>query len=70
MRVLLSADMEGATGVRRNDVPGSEGYMNAALAAEFGASVVLVTGDDRAVEDAKSYASHAQRVAVERPTNE
>jgi D-amino peptidase len=52
------------TGVWLNDVPCSEGYMNAQLAAEFGATIVLVTGDDRAVEDAKSYAPHAQRVAV------
>src|SRR5882757_1868122 len=52
------------TGVWLNDVPCSEGYMNAALAAEFGTSVVLVTGDDRACDDAESYAPNAQHVAV------
>jgi D-amino peptidase len=52
------------TGVWLNGVACSEGYMNAQLAAEFGTPVVLVTGDDRAADDAKSYAPHAQRVAV------
>ena len=52
------------TGVWLNDAPCSEGYMTAQLAAEFGVPVVLVTGDDRTVEDAKSYAPHAQLVAV------
>jgi len=52
------------TGVWLNDVACSEGYMNATLAAEFGTSVVLVTGDDRACDDAKSYAPNAQHVAV------
>jgi D-amino peptidase len=52
------------TGVWLNDVPASEGYMNAQLAAEFGVPVVLVTGDDLTAEDAKSYAPHAQTVAV------
>jgi D-amino peptidase len=52
------------TGVWLNGAPCSEGYMNAALAHEFGVPVVLVTGDDCAVEDAKSYAAGAQLVAV------
>ena len=52
------------TGVWLNGAPCSEGYMNAALAHEFGAPVVLVTGDDCAVDDAKSYAPDAQLVAV------
>jgi D-amino peptidase len=38
--------------------------MNAHLAAEHGVPVVLVTGDDRTVEDAKTYAPQAQLVAV------
>jgi D-amino peptidase len=38
--------------------------MNAALAYEFGVPVVLVTGDDCAIEDAKSYAPSAKFVAV------
>ncbi len=38
--------------------------MNAALASEFGAKVVLVTGDDRACADAEIYAPSARKVAV------
>jgi D-amino peptidase len=52
------------TGVWLNGEVCSEGYMNAALAAEFGVPVVLVTGDDRAVEDARRYAPTAALVAV------
>lgn len=52
------------TGVWLNGAPCSEGYMNAALASEFGVPVVLVTGDDRACEDAKTYAPDAALVAV------
>jgi D-amino peptidase len=52
------------TGVWLNGAPCSEGYMNAALAHEFGIPVVLVTGDDCAVDDAKTYAPGAQLVAV------
>ena len=52
------------TGVWLNGAPCSEGYMNAALAHEFGVPVVLVTGDDRACDDARSYAPGAQYVAV------
>jgi D-amino peptidase len=52
------------TGVWLNGTACSEGYMNAALAAEFGVPVVLVTGDDRAVADARRYAPDAAHVAV------
>jgi D-amino peptidase len=52
------------TGVWLNGEPCSEGYMNAALAAEFGVPVVLVTGDDRTVADAARYAPDAAVVAV------
>lgn len=52
------------TGVWLNGAPCSEGYMNAALAHEFGVPVVLVTGDDCAIEDAKTYAPDAELVAV------
>ncbi len=52
------------TGVWLNGAVCSEGYMNAALAAEFGVPVVLVTGDDRACEDALTYAPQAQLAAV------
>ncbi|SHG96995.1 D-aminopeptidase DppA. Metallo peptidase. MEROPS family M55 [Jatrophihabitans endophyticus] len=52
------------TGVWLNGATCSEGYMNAALAAEYGVPVVLVTGDDRACEDALTYAPDAELVAV------
>lgn len=52
------------TGVWLNGAVCSEGYMNAALAHEFGVPVVLVTGDDCAVQDARGYAPGAQLVAV------
>ncbi|MGH9246228.1 MAG: M55 family metallopeptidase [Acidimicrobiales bacterium] len=52
------------TGVWVNGEQASEGYLNAQVAAEYGVPVVLVTGDDRACEDAASYAPDAQTVAV------
>ena len=44
--------------------PASEGHLNAAVVAEYGTPVILVTGDDRACEDADSYAPLARKVAV------
>ena len=44
--------------------PASEGRLNAAVVAEYGTPVILVTGDDRACEDAESYAPFARTVAV------
>ena len=52
------------TGVWLNGAPASEGRMNAALAAEAGARVVLVSGDDRAWADADGYAPAARKVVV------
>lgn len=52
------------TGVWLNDVRASEGLLNAAVAAEYGVPVVLVTGDDVACEDALGYAPEALKVAV------
>jgi D-amino peptidase len=52
------------TSVRVNGEVGSEGRLNAYLAAEFGVPVVLVTGDDRACADAAGYAPQARTVAV------
>jgi D-amino peptidase len=52
------------TGVWVDEHPASEGYLNAIVCAEFGVPVVLVTGDDRACEDAKTYAPEARTVAV------
>jgi D-amino peptidase len=52
------------TSVRVNGQVGSEGRLNAYVAAEFGVPVVLVTGDDRACADAGGYAPQALTVAV------
>ncbi|MBR7838585.1 M55 family metallopeptidase [Actinospica durhamensis] len=42
----------------------SEGRLNTLVAAEFGVPVILVTGDDRACEDAARYAPAARTAAV------
>ncbi|HLR97616.1 MAG TPA: M55 family metallopeptidase [Jiangellaceae bacterium] len=48
-----------------DDQIGSEGALNAAVVAEFGTPVVLLTGDDKACADARRWApDHAQTVAV------
>ena len=52
------------TGVWLDGRTASEGYLNAAVVAEYGTPVILVTGDDRACEDAGGYAPHARTVAV------
>ncbi|MEV6904863.1 M55 family metallopeptidase [Amycolatopsis sp. NPDC051372] len=52
------------TGVWLDDVPASEGRLNAALAAEYGVPVLLVSGDDQACEDARDYAPEAELVPV------
>ncbi|MEU2083798.1 M55 family metallopeptidase [Streptomyces albus] len=52
------------TGVWADGVRASEGYLNTLVTTEYGVPVVLVTGDDRAVEDAKGYAPEAVTVAV------
>jgi len=52
------------TGVWVDDQPASEGYLNAIVCAEYGVPVVLVTGDDRACDDAAAYAPEAQTVSV------
>src|SRR5882762_11659703 len=52
------------TGVWLDGVHASEGRLNAALAAEYGVPVLVVTGDDRTCVDAASYAPAAHRVAV------
>ena len=46
-------------GVKLNGEPCSEGYLNAALAGEFGRPVVFVSGDVQTVEDARRYAPEA-----------
>jgi D-amino peptidase len=52
------------TQVRLDGVPASEGRLNAALAAEYGVPVLLVSGDDKTCEDAADYAPGAELVAV------
>jgi D-amino peptidase len=50
--------------LKLNDVDASEGYWNAAIAGEFGAPVILVTGDNVAVDELQPVAANAERVAV------
>jgi len=50
--------------VRLNGVSVSEGYLNAALAGEFGRPVVLVSGDAETAADAKRYAPRAVTCVV------
>jgi D-amino peptidase len=45
--------------IRLNGEPCSEGYLNAALAGEFGKPVVFVSGDQQTVDDAQRYAPEA-----------
>ncbi|MEU6439533.1 M55 family metallopeptidase [Streptomyces sp. NPDC047046] len=52
------------TGVWLDGRRASEGLLNAALVAEYGIPVILVTGDDLACEDAEGYAPEARKVAV------
>lgn len=52
------------TGVWLDGVAASEGRLNAALAAEYGVPVLMVSGDDRTCEDARDYAPEAALVAV------
>lgn len=55
------------TGVWLDGVLASEGRLNAALAAEHGVPVLMVTGDDMACRDAaEGYAPDALTVAVKR----
>jgi D-amino peptidase len=52
------------TGVWLDGVHASEGRLNAALAAEYGVPVLMVTGDDLTCVDASDYAPSAGLVAV------
>ncbi|PSK90499.1 D-aminopeptidase DppA [Murinocardiopsis flavida] len=52
------------TGVWLDGEPASEGRLNAHVTAAYGSPVVLVTGDDRACDDAATYAPAARTVAV------
>lgn len=50
--------------LRLNGVSASEGYLNAALAGEYGVPVLLVSGDAETARDAARYAPHAQACIV------
>lgn len=52
------------TGVWLDGVHASEGRLNAALAAEHGVPVLMVTGDDLTCVDAADYVPDAQTAAV------
>ncbi|MCM2580184.1 M55 family metallopeptidase [Streptomyces meridianus] len=52
------------TGVWVDGRRASEGLLNALVVAEYGVPVILVTGDDRTVLDAGTYAPQARGVAV------
>ncbi|MGC0250550.1 M55 family metallopeptidase [Pseudactinotalea sp. Z1748] len=52
------------TSVLVNGRIGSEGLLNAHVAAAYGVPVVLITGDDRTCADAATYAPQARTVAV------
>lgn len=52
------------TRVWLDGVPASEGRLNAALAAEHGVPVLMISGDDKTCEDAADYAPDAVGVAV------
>ena len=52
------------TGVWLDGVRASEGRLNAAVAAEHGVPVLLVTGDDKTCQDAQEYAPQAHSAAV------
>jgi len=60
---LLAHTYSGAAfrDLRLNGISASEGYLNAALAAEYGRPVLLVTGDAAANDDAERYAPQAVR---------
>ncbi|MGI5130625.1 M55 family metallopeptidase [Pseudonocardia sp. CA-107938] len=63
--VLAHTWLENAiTQVRLDGEPVGEGGLNAAVAAEHGVPVVLVTGDDRACAEAATYAPDAVTVSV------
>jgi D-amino peptidase len=52
------------TGVWLDGVHAGEGRLNAAMAAEHGVPVLLVTGDDKTCEDAAGYVPEAKLVPV------
>ncbi|SDP90221.1 D-amino peptidase [Actinopolyspora xinjiangensis] len=63
--VLSHTYMEsGLLGVWLDGAHASEGRLNAALAAEHGVPVLLVTGDDLTCSDARDYAPDSAVVAV------
>lgn len=63
---VLSHTFSGSnlTGIRINGRQTSEGYLNALLAAEYGARLALISGDDVTCADAGEYAPDCEQVAV------
>jgi D-aminopeptidase len=80
MKVLISVDMEGISGVasRRETVtgwpagagkgndyePASEARFNALVAGQFGVPVALVTGDDVICEETRRWLPHVETAVV------
>jgi D-amino peptidase len=54
------------TRVALNDVPQSEAGINAAIAAEYGVPVVMITGDDQIVAESKQRLGNLEGVIVKR----
>jgi D-amino peptidase len=54
------------TGVWLDGVLASEGRLNAALAAEYGVPVLLVTGDDKCCADARTFVPGIAEAAVKK----
>ncbi len=52
------------TSVKLNGVPMTEGSINAAIAGHFGVPVLLVTGDDAAVEEVRSVVGDVEGAVV------
>ncbi len=52
--------------IRVNGVAATEGYINALTAGEFGAPVILVTGDDAAVEEVAAKLGDVEKATVKR----
>jgi D-amino peptidase len=50
--------------VRLNDLPMSEASINAAIAGHFGVPVIMVSGDDKAVEETRRYLGDVEGAIV------
>jgi D-amino peptidase len=52
--------------VKLNGVPASEGHINAAIASHYGVPVILLTGDDAAVEELRPLLKDAEVAVVKK----